>query len=294
MSSCAWTAARLPRARRRRRVVSSRVAPNHGRHHHGDPASARRRPWPLGARRRRASDRWRRARAKLLTCSMCPSRPSPDLPPRRQVAVRRVAQNLRRARRHRWERCTFADARGLRRRMLRVADIGASRSTAAWADAFAQRTPRTGPRRGALSSSGSPRRPISRQRRRGASRSGASAPALLSRGEGEGGRVRRPDRLRAHNGGQAAPAAGWIARGIRLLEETDGECPERGFCSSLRTVARAGRRLAWCRGDRGRARAGHAVRDSDLTTLARNVQGRALIARASGRRDAAALEAMAA
>ncbi len=82
------------------------------------------------------------------------------------------------------------------------------------------------------------------------------------------------------NGGQAAPAGGWIARGMRLLEDEDGECPERGFLLVPSALLRA------LDGDwpGAEAIAGEAAAlgtrfgDSDLITLARNVQGRALIA----------------
>ena len=82
------------------------------------------------------------------------------------------------------------------------------------------------------------------------------------------------------NGGQAAPAGGWIARGMRLLEDEGGECPERGFLLVPSALLRA------LDGDwpGAEAIAGEAAAlgtrfgDSDLITLARNVQGRALIA----------------
>ncbi len=82
------------------------------------------------------------------------------------------------------------------------------------------------------------------------------------------------------NGGQAAPAAGWIARGLRLLEDTDGECPERGFLLVPSALLRAlDGDWAGAEAIAGEAAAlGSRFGDSDLTTLAHNVQGRALIA----------------
>ena len=82
------------------------------------------------------------------------------------------------------------------------------------------------------------------------------------------------------NGGQAAPAGGWIARGMRLLEDEDGECPERGFLLVPSALLRAlGGDWPGAEAIAGEAAAlGKRFGDSDLVTLARNVQGRALVA----------------
>ena len=82
------------------------------------------------------------------------------------------------------------------------------------------------------------------------------------------------------NGGQAAPAGGWIARGLRLLEDEDGDCAERGFLlvpsALLRALDGDWRGAEAIAGEA--AELGKRFGDSDLVTLARNVEGRALIA----------------
>ena len=82
------------------------------------------------------------------------------------------------------------------------------------------------------------------------------------------------------NGGQAAPAGGWIARGLRLLEDEEGDCPERGFLLVPSALLRAlGGDWPGAEAIAGEAAAlGTRFGDSDLVTLARNVEGRALIA----------------
>ena len=87
------------------------------------------------------------------------------------------------------------------------------------------------------------------------------------------------------NGGQAAPAGGWTARGLRLLDEAAHDGPERGLLMGPAALLRA---LAgdWAGAAELAGRAaelGRRFDDGDVVALARNVEGRALIAQ--GRPD---------
>jgi DNA-binding CsgD family transcriptional regulator len=82
------------------------------------------------------------------------------------------------------------------------------------------------------------------------------------------------------NGGQIAPSGGWLSRARRLLDDGRRDCPELGYVLVPTAVLRA------VEGDWPGAHAiasqaaeiGERFGEIDLVTLARNVQGRALIA----------------
>jgi DNA-binding CsgD family transcriptional regulator len=81
------------------------------------------------------------------------------------------------------------------------------------------------------------------------------------------------------NGGQIARSGGWLARARRLLDDCQRDCPELGYVLVPTAVLRA------VEGDWSGAHAiasqaaeiGERFGEIDLVTLARNVQGRALI-----------------
>jgi DNA-binding CsgD family transcriptional regulator len=85
------------------------------------------------------------------------------------------------------------------------------------------------------------------------------------------------------NGGEMARSSGWIARTRRLLDDGRRDCPELGYVLVPTALMRA------VQGDWPGAHAiasqgaemGERFGESDLVTLARNVQGRALIAQQS-------------
>jgi DNA-binding CsgD family transcriptional regulator len=81
------------------------------------------------------------------------------------------------------------------------------------------------------------------------------------------------------NRGELAPAAGWIARAQRLLDEGELDCVERGYILYLIALqAIFGGDAATAGSTFGRAaEIGDRFRDPDLVTLARHGQGRALL-----------------
>lgn len=81
------------------------------------------------------------------------------------------------------------------------------------------------------------------------------------------------------NRGELAPAAGWIARAQRLLDDNDRDCVERGYLLYLIALqAIFGGDAAAAHSNFGQAaEVGDRFRDPDLVTLARHGQGRALL-----------------
>jgi DNA-binding CsgD family transcriptional regulator len=82
------------------------------------------------------------------------------------------------------------------------------------------------------------------------------------------------------NGGEFARAAGWLARARRLLDGFEGDCAERGHLlvpEAFQHAVEGDWPGAYAISGRA-AELGVRFRDIDLVTLARNIQGRALIA----------------
>jgi DNA-binding NarL/FixJ family response regulator len=82
------------------------------------------------------------------------------------------------------------------------------------------------------------------------------------------------------NSGEGARSAGWLARADRLLEEAGGDCVERGYLLVPRGVrhVRTGELAAGAATFGEAAEIGERFGDPDLANLARQGQGRALIA----------------
>lgn len=82
------------------------------------------------------------------------------------------------------------------------------------------------------------------------------------------------------NGGEFARSGGWIARARRLLDDGERDCPEVGYLLVPAAVLRAVEG-DWAGAETRASRAaaiGERFAESDLVTLARSVQARALIA----------------